>query len=137
MGEELCRNEEWLDASASYAKSAFHAVEVLRRFPPVLRSWVAPFIPEVKATRAVMAHCREILAPVVAERQAAKAAAIVRGERPPAYDDSMEWFEKEFGSGCDAAKEQYVSPAPRPPPQRKRRKKGIPIPFWTGTSRTI
>ncbi|KAL1852804.1 hypothetical protein Daus18300_012048 [Diaporthe australafricana] len=106
MGEELCRNEEWLDASALYAKHAFHAVEILRRYPPALRRWAAPFIPEVKATRAVMAHCRAILAPVVAERAAAKTSAIARGEKPPAYDDSLEWFEKEWGSGYDAAKEQ-------------------------------
>lgn len=95
MGEELCRNEKWLDASAVYAKVAFNAVEVLRRYPSALRPWVASFVPEVKDARACMAQCRGIMDPIVANRHATKAAAIARGEEPPKYDDSLEWFEKE------------------------------------------
>lgn len=95
MGEELCRKEEWLDASAVYAKVAFNAVEVLRRYPSALRPWVASFVPEVKAARACMAQCRAIMDPIVAERNATKAAEISRGEEAQKYDDSLEWFEKE------------------------------------------
>lgn len=106
LGEELCRNDKWLDVSAIYAKVAFHAVEVLRRYPPALRSWVAPFVPEVKAARECMANCRAIMGPVVERRIAAKAEAIARGEEPPRFDDSLEWFEHECGSEFDPTQSQ-------------------------------
>lgn len=107
MGEELCRNEDWLKESASYTACAFKAVEVLRHWPEILRPWVAPFLPECKETRARIARCREIVEPYVAARRAAKAKAIARGESPPVYDDSLEWFEKEY-ERYDAATSQYV-----------------------------
>lgn len=107
MGEELCRNEDWLNESALYSACAFNAVEVLRTWPAVLRPWVAPFIPECKETRARIARCREILEPFVAARHTAKAKAVAQGEKPPVYDDSLEWFEKEY-EDYDAAKSQYV-----------------------------
>lgn len=107
MGEELCRNEDWLNESAMYSACAFNAVEVLRNWPAVLRPWVAPFIPECKETRARIARCREILKPVVTARHAAKARAVAQGEKPPVYDDSLEWFEKEY-ENYDAAQSQYV-----------------------------
>ncbi|KAI3390252.1 hypothetical protein diail_10859, partial [Diaporthe ilicicola] len=106
MGEELCRNEEWLHASAMYAQTVFHAVEILRCYPPAVRPWVASFLPEVKAVRASIAKCREILKPIIAERRATKAAAIARGEKPPPYDDTLEWCEKENGPDFDHAKAQ-------------------------------
>lgn len=89
-----------------YAKVAFHGVEVLRRYPLALRPWVAPFVPEARAARQCMAHCREIMNPVVARRRAAKAEAIARGVEPPRYDDSLEWFEKEEGASFDATRAQ-------------------------------
>lgn len=107
MGEELCRNEDWLKESALYTACAFKAVEVLRHWPEILRPWVAPFLPECKETRARIARCREIVEPYVAARRAAKAQAIARGESPPVYDDSLEWFEKEY-ERYDAATSQYV-----------------------------
>lgn len=108
MGEELCRNEDWLNESALYTACAFNAVEVLRRWPAILRLWVAPFIPECKETRARIARCREILEPFIAARRAAKAKAVANGETPLVYDDSLEWFEKEY-ERYDAATSQYVS----------------------------
>lgn len=109
MGEELCRNEEWLNESALYSAAVFNAVEVLRKWPALLRPWVAPFIPECKDTRARITRCQEILEPFVAARRAAQAKAMAQGEKPPVYDDSLEWFEKEY-ENYDAAKSQYVSP---------------------------
>lgn len=50
MGEELCRNEDWLNESAMYSACAFNAVEVLRNWSAMLRHWVIPFIPECKET---------------------------------------------------------------------------------------
>lgn len=111
MGEELCRNEDWLNESALYSACAFNAVEVLRNWPAVLRPWVAPFIPECKETRARISRCREILKPFVAARHTAKAKAIAKGEKPPVYDDSLEWFEKEY-ENYDAAQSQYVMFSP-------------------------
>lgn len=107
MGEELCRNEDWLNESALYTACAFKAVEVLRQWPQILRPWVAPFLPECKETRARIARCREIVEPYVAARRAAKSRAVARGESPPVYDDSLEWFEKEY-ERYDAATSQYV-----------------------------
>lgn len=105
MGAELCRNEDWLNASAEYTACAFNAVEVLRNWPAVLRPWVAPFIPECRETRAKITRCREILEPFVAARRTAKAKALAQGEKPPVYEDSLEWFEKEY-ENYDAATSQ-------------------------------
>lgn len=109
MGEELCRNEDWLIESALFAACAFNAVEVLRQWPPILRPWVAPFIAECKELRARLARCREIVEPYVTARRVAKAKALAEGDKPPVYDDSLEWFEKEY-ERYDAATSQYVSP---------------------------
>lgn len=108
MGEELCRNEEWLNESALFAACAFNAVEVLRHWPSILRPWVAPFIAECRETRARIARCREIMEPYVTARRVAKAKALAEGVKSPVYDDSLEWFEKEYGR-YDAATSQYVS----------------------------
>ncbi|KAG8158942.1 hypothetical protein KVR01_011385 [Diaporthe batatas] len=96
MGEELCRNEDWLNESALYTRCAFNAVEVLRDWPSILRPWVAPFLAECKEMRARMARCQEILEPYVTARRAAKAKALAEGEKPPVFNDSLEWFEKEY-----------------------------------------
>ncbi|POS71913.1 cytochrome P450 [Diaporthe helianthi] len=95
MGDELCRNEDWLNESALYTASAFYGVEALRRWPSILRPLVAPFLAECKEARARIARCREILEPFVTARHAAKAKALAKGEKPPVYNDSLEWFEKE------------------------------------------
>jgi hypothetical protein len=109
MGEEMCRNDEWLTESALYTKYVFQAIEALHQWPDILRPWVAPFLPVYKEVHARMARCREILKPVIAARSAAKAKAIARGETAPVYDDSLEWFEKEY-ENYDPATSQYVSP---------------------------
>lgn len=79
---------------------------MLRRYPEALRPWVASFVPEVRAARQCMADCREIMSPFVARRKAAKAEAVARGEEPPRYDDSLEWFEKENGANFDPTRAQ-------------------------------
>ncbi|KAK7729360.1 hypothetical protein SLS63_006233 [Diaporthe eres] len=46
---------------------------------------------------------RQAIEPQIKQRQARKAEAVARGEKPPVYNDSIEWFEQEYTAGYDPA----------------------------------
>ncbi|KAI6383225.1 hypothetical protein MCOR25_000146 [Pyricularia grisea] len=94
MGEELCRNKEWLEATRSWTQAAFKAVFALRAYPRSWRPWIHWFMPCVNDSRRKLQYCREVLQPYIDKRDAVKAEANARGEPNP-FDDSIEWFKQE------------------------------------------
>ncbi|KAF6804755.1 cytochrome p450 [Colletotrichum sojae] len=106
LGEELCRNTDWVRASSAYTHTVFQAVQVLRQFPPVLRPIANRLLPICKQTRAALKACRDVMRPVVAARQARKLEASAKGEPEPVYDDALEWCQKEYAADRDPADSQ-------------------------------
>lgn len=103
MGEEMCKNDEWVNSVAKYSRSAFMCAHELRGWPGFTRRIVHWFLPSAKVVREALVPCRRILNPVVERRKALQAEALAKGEPAPVFDDSLTWFEKEYGSNYDPA----------------------------------
>ncbi|KAK3344910.1 putative cytochrome P450 monooxygenase [Neurospora tetraspora] len=100
LGEELCRNEEWLKVTQEYTLDGFRAAEELRLWPAALRPIVHWFLPSCQAARAHVRVARSIIDPVLKKRRQEKAANGGKAE----HDDAIEWFER-------TAKGKYYDPA--------------------------
>lgn len=99
VGPELCRNEEYLNASINYTVEVLEAVRAVSEIVPWLRLFLANRTPEVKKVRRCIKEADKFLRPVVtARREAAK---------NPDYqkpDDLLEWItdaQSKFGNKDD------------------------------------
>lgn len=109
MGEEMCSNKDWLRASSEYTSLVFSVVGDLFAYPnQFTRRLAHRFLPQCQQVRAALARCRRVLQPVIAGRQRAVAEAVARGEDPPTWEDSLEWFRREFGDQVDFATKQIT-----------------------------
>lgn len=108
MGEEMCNNEAWIKASSEYTTAAFGNGDKLRAWQRSLRPLVHWFMPEAKEVREKLDAARRAIKPLIEQRKATKAGALARGENPPVYNDSLEWFEQEYTTGYDPAVAQIT-----------------------------
>ncbi|KAF5720980.1 ent-kaurene oxidase [Fusarium mundagurra] len=106
MGEELCRDEEWTKVSSEYTLMVFSCINPLRKYPRWLRPYIHWFLPQCWAVRAKLNEARQCLKPHIERRNAIKKQALAEG-KPCPFDDSLEWFEKEYEKH-DPAKEQIA-----------------------------
>lgn len=112
MGEEMCGNEEWLRVSSEYTNLVFGMIGTLFEVPGHLtRRVVHRFLPSCRELRESLNRCREVLRPVIEGRRAARAEAAARGEAAPTWDDSLEWFRREYGEIDYATKQIQMSMA--------------------------
>jgi hypothetical protein len=95
LGDEICRNEEWMNITVAWIGDTFVAAERLRIVPKPLRSIVHWFMPECKRVRSDVAKVRSIMQPVLDARAREKKAAAEQGRPIPTYDDAIEWAEQE------------------------------------------
>ncbi|RGP62351.1 putative cytochrome p450 monooxygenase lova [Fusarium sporotrichioides] len=105
MGEELCKDDDWLKVSIEYTVQLFQTADVLRNYPRWARPYVHWFMPSCQGVRRKLQEARDLLQPHIERRNAAKQEAIAEG-RPSPFDDSIEWFEKEYDGKSDPATEQ-------------------------------
>ncbi|KAL3607915.1 hypothetical protein FPOAC2_02905 [Fusarium poae] len=105
MGEELCADDDWLKISIEYTVQLFQTADGLRSYPRWARPYVHWFLPSCQGVRRKLQEARDLLQPYIERRNAAKQAAIDEG-RPSPFDDSIEWFEKEYEGKSDPATEQ-------------------------------
>ncbi|PVH92420.1 cytochrome P450 monooxygenase-like protein [Periconia macrospinosa] len=96
LGEEICRNEEWLKTTTQYATHAFMVGVESSTIPSLLRPIVSRFSQRGKTVRAEVQRAREIIAPVIAKRRAMKEQARINNEPIPQFNDALEWAEMEF-----------------------------------------
>lgn len=101
MGEEMCRNDEWVAAVSEYTSLSFFVANELRTWPSFLRPIVHWFLPSCREVRSKLPAPRRILKPLVDKRRALQADALAKGEEPPVFDDALSWFEKEYGTNYD------------------------------------
>ncbi|KAI1208920.1 cytochrome P450 [Annulohypoxylon truncatum] len=95
VGDEMCRNEHWLQASQHYHHSWFIAAMKLHDWPWPLRHLVHWFMPECQEMKHALSEQRQILADYVAKRRNEKEAAESAGQEAPKYDDAFAWLEQE------------------------------------------
>ncbi|KAI0512524.1 cytochrome P450 [Xylaria bambusicola] len=94
LGEELCRNEEWLKITVNYTVDLMRAAEQLRQVPGPFRRLVHWFLPEAKGLRAEVKQAGDIIRPVLEKRRREKERHRDQGKPPVDYYDAIEWFEQ-------------------------------------------
>ena len=94
LGEELCRNPDWLRITVDYTVDSVVAAQTLRLWPKILRPVVHWFLPSCQKIRAQIFEARALVNPVLEKRHRAKAALLEQGKTPERYPDAMEWFEE-------------------------------------------
>lgn len=105
LGDELCRNEDWLKVTREYTVDSFRAAEELRLWPASVRFAVHWFLPSCRKARDHVATARRVIKPVLEKRREQKK---VDGDKVD-FDDALEWFEKEAkGTPYDPAVAQLV-----------------------------
>lgn len=67
VGRPLSRNEEWLEATINYTSACIQAINACKRYHPLLRNIVGPFLREVKNLKAYRRNGAELLKPLLAE----------------------------------------------------------------------
>lgn len=95
LGNRLCRNEDWLNITKSYTRTAFQGAQALRVYPRYLRKLVHWFLPECQNARKQLAEAQDIIAPVIEERRQARKAAAEAGQPAPEYNDLLDWADQE------------------------------------------
>lgn len=94
LGEELCRDQEWLKVTKEYTVNGPKAATMLHLFPRNLRPIIANFLPITRTIRSQLKHAMAIMKPVLEKRRLEKEAYRQEGKEPKAYSDALEWFEQ-------------------------------------------
>ena len=108
LGEKICRNPDWLRITVNYTVNAMMAAAQLRLWPEMLRPLVARFLPKCRQIRQELAEARDIIMPVINERQNARKAAIKEGRPEDTYHDAIQWLENSQGRYFDPAAMQLA-----------------------------
>jgi cytochrome P450 monooxygenase-2 len=93
LGDELCRNDAWLEVTKSYTVMAFRAAEELRLYPKWLRGIAQLYLPQCRRLLEMIDRSREIVGVVIQERRQLAS----QGKYHPAHTDAIDWFEEEAG----------------------------------------
>lgn len=94
LGEELCRNPEWLKVTKEYTVNGPKAATILHLFPRNLRPIIANFLPITRTIRGQLKHAMTIMEPFLEKRRREKEAYRREGKEPKPYADAIEWFEQ-------------------------------------------
>ena len=70
LGPELCRREEYIDASINFTINVFSAIRALKKWPKIIRPIAQYFIPELRYLRAYKEKSKQFLIPIIQERRA-------------------------------------------------------------------
>ncbi|KAJ2966599.1 hypothetical protein NQ176_g10072 [Zarea fungicola] len=92
LGEELCRDPDWLRVTKDYTVATFNAADELRQWPKILRPIVNRFLPSCLTAQAMVKEARTIIRPIIAKRYAARDAAAAAGEKYVESNDAIDWF---------------------------------------------
>ncbi|ETS78717.1 hypothetical protein PFICI_08570 [Pestalotiopsis fici W106-1] len=95
LGDELCRNQDWLEIAKAYTVHAFLAAEVLRSYPSPIRSFIHWFLPECRILRKDIQEAKRIIGPVLSRRNKLGLEALKNNTPAPEYDDVFSWLEEE------------------------------------------
>lgn len=88
LGQELCRNEQWLTLIEQYATAGFRAAEEMRKWPEFIRPILALFHPSCRRAARIILDARAIMGPIIEQRHRERASP----DYVP-YNDAIEWIE--------------------------------------------
>jgi cytochrome P450 monooxygenase-2 len=95
VGEELCRNTEWLQITENYTVDLFDGLLALHKYPTFLRPLLARILPEVRKVQGLYVEARDVIVPVIAKREEGKRAALAAGQPVPVFNDALGWLDQE------------------------------------------
>lgn len=95
LGDELCRNSEWLTITKSYAVNTGIATDKLRQYPSFIRPFVSYLMPECRELQKQVKDARRVFAPVIQKRKEAIDRAQSKGDPLPSYNDTIQWLAEE------------------------------------------
>ncbi|KAH7174897.1 cytochrome P450 monooxygenase [Fusarium flagelliforme] len=98
LGEDLCRNEEWIRIASSYSVTSTTVAGRLRRWPQHLRYIVSLLSPQCWELRKQVSDSHALIDPILEKRRSE--------EKGTVYNDSLEWFEKTAKAAYDPADTQ-------------------------------
>ena len=93
LGQELCRNEDWLKVTREYTVASMMAADTLRGYPVLLRPIMNRYLVLCRENRRLLKAARDVIEPVVRKRREMKAEARAAGKEAPDFNDALEWFE--------------------------------------------
>jgi cytochrome P450 len=111
LGQELCRDEKWLDITKTYTIDMFVAAAELRRWPQWSRPFIHWFLPRCKKLRMQFLSARRVLSEAVRKRQEFVQTNKTKGSAVQGFDDAIEWARdqsKAMKSPIDEAKFQLT-----------------------------
>ncbi|KAJ5573829.1 uncharacterized protein N7459_008256 [Penicillium hispanicum] len=94
LGDQICRNPEWLQITVDHSVDSLRAGEELRLWPYITRPVVALFLQSCRKVRQDLLQARRIITPVLEERRKSKESASRKGVPLPQYNDALEWMEQ-------------------------------------------
>ncbi|KAJ1325976.1 cytochrome P450 monooxygenase 2 [Microdochium nivale] len=93
LGEELCRNEEWLNITKLYTVISFQAAEEIRRYPMWMRRFAnAWLVPKSRIVRQQLANATKLVDRVIEERKRQDREGKAASQRLP---NAIDWCEEE------------------------------------------
>ncbi|KAI7537669.1 hypothetical protein KC317_g18033 [Hortaea werneckii] len=92
LGQDLCRNEQWLHIAKNYTVDSFIAARLLRLVPSVFRPVVHWFMPHCIRVRKEYADANKLIMPEIELRKERAEKAIAAGSKPPKTADTIGWM---------------------------------------------
>lgn len=94
MGENICRDEDWINVSVNYTIDAFMAARELRRWPSILRPFAHWFLPTTQKLRKHLAVAHSIVDREIEKREMIRAGKLPQEDPPRTHTDALDWFEE-------------------------------------------
>lgn len=111
LGDQLCRDEKWLEITKEYTVTMFTAAHALHAYPRALRKLVHWFVPECKKLRSQFVEAKRVIAPVIDKRRKLRTKAREAGQPVPEFNDALDWANQEAAiqrATCDPASFQLT-----------------------------
>nr|Q9C449.1 RecName: Full=Cytochrome P450 monooxygenase paxP; AltName: Full=Paxilline synthesis protein P [Penicillium paxilli]AAK11528.1 PaxP [Penicillium paxilli] len=90
IGDELCREEKWLQASIDYTKNIFLTIALMRPMPGFLHPIVGRILPSSRSLKDQLSYIQQdLLGPVIKERRRLEASSDSEYKKP---DDFLQWM---------------------------------------------
>ncbi|KAJ5342985.1 uncharacterized protein N7506_002809 [Penicillium brevicompactum] len=93
LGDELCRNEDWLRVMTSYTGLVIQGAAELQLWPKIVRPVVALLLNSTNTLRNEVQMAREIMKPILAQRAREKEMTVKYGRVPKPNDNALQWME--------------------------------------------
>ncbi|RYP65121.1 hypothetical protein DL771_008463 [Monosporascus sp. 5C6A] len=94
LGEELCRNEDWLQVTVDYTRDAVIAAQELRLWPKLLRPFAFRFAnPRCKAIQEQLKKSEDLINPILEKRRRETEERKNAGLKPIRHYDAMQWMD--------------------------------------------